>query len=267
MIRTSLAALAVSVALALPAATQSDALTDLRFALGGDAALARITSIHASGKIEVPNRVGSGHIDVYFEFPDKFVRITRLPPVMTQSTSQGRLLIRGRVADQDPVSGDRMMPDLNVDESVTTTRSGFNGDTIIRGRGAGGWKSVLGRNSHHYARFAIPLLASTTPSYRTDATSDMGTVRYAGADGMTWSLALDPATHLPSALTWTQIAAIGRQRPSAQTWTMKFSDFRKAGDVTWPYRMVMTLAGTTIEDVRIDKYEINTKISPKIFKP
>lgn len=265
MTRLSLAVLAVAVVLVRPAGTQSDALTDVRIALGGDAALMRITSIRASGKILAAPRISSGHIDVYLEYPDKFARLTRLPSNPPQFTSYGRLLVKPS-PEWDSTSAERMLPDLNVDLSVTTTRVGFNGETMLRpDHGVSPYESMLGGGPRQYARFAIPLLTRTVAPYRTEPTSEINAVRYVGDDGATWSLVLDPITHRPSALKWRQITSTSHQAPVAD-WTMTFRDFRKVGGVTWPYRMVTTLSGKTVEDIRIDKYEINTKISPKVFK-
>jgi len=255
--RFSLGLVAVAVLVARPSGAQSDALSGARMALGGDAALARITSIHASGKITMAPRTSAGHLDVYLEFPDKFARITRMPQDPPQSASRGRL-----TGNQDPEMGfeiaERKVPDLNVDLSVTTTRYGFNGPTMLSpGHGVSPYESQLGGGPRQYARFAIPLLTKTVAPYGTHPTSGNDAVRYVGDDGLTWSLVLDAATHRPSALKWSH---------SEADWITTFSDFRRVGTVTWPHRMVTTRAGRPVEDIRISKYEINPKISPKVFK-
>jgi hypothetical protein len=263
MRRLSSIVLAGALAFVVPAGAQPNAFTALRQALGGEAALSAISSIHATGKITVPGSRDRGHVEMWYQNPDKFVRLTRMPIDSRPTDSEGRLLSTGRLADRDSPSINRMWPDLNAGGGVISSRYGFDGETpITPGHGVGPLEAELSGGRNHYARFIIPLLGKTTDSYRTRPHSTTDAVRYTGDDGKMWMLALDPASHLPVTLTWFQVSRIAGQLDYSQT----FRDFRQVGGVKWPHRFVITVSGETIEEVQIGKYEINTNISPKVFK-
>jgi hypothetical protein len=71
-------------------------------------------------------------------------------------------------------------------------------------------------------------------------------------------LTLDPVTRRPATLSWSDGTATGGP-------VMTLSDYRKVGSVMWPFHIV-TRAARPIEDVTIKKYEINAKISDKVFR-
>jgi hypothetical protein len=259
---------ALAIALVRFVDTQSDALTDLRNAMGGEAALTGIRSIRVTGKVRAPNRQDAGHVEMSFQHPDKFVRITRLPPGMSDHTSEGRLLIRDvpGAVNQEPLSTSRMTPDLNQELSMVAARSGFNGArSLSSGEGMSITEANVGGARRQYARFVIPLMTITTAAYGTTTASQPGRVSFTADDGITWSLALDPLTRLPATLSWIGVTPDGQPIPRAQ-WSTAFSDFRKVDHVTWPHRWVTSLGGKVVEDVLVDKFELNKPISPKVFK-
>ncbi len=267
MKRTALVAFFVATALLrLDGAT--DALSDVRAALGGDAVLSLITSIHATGNIVLDAGKRDGVIDVYYQSPDRFVRVTRTALSSSGAFSattdrNGRSIDRRLQADRDFEYGSLSMPDLVTDVSVTTTKTGFRGQTSITG-GRGGGASTTGSapvslgTSRQYAGFAIPLLAQLTTSYPAKVTASSDVVKFDGDDGMTWTLALDPATHLPATLT--------RSMGTPMETVVTFSDFAKVDRVTWPFHIVTRTGDRSIEDVTIKRYEINKPIADKMFR-
>jgi hypothetical protein len=239
----------------------TDTLTEVRMALGGDA-LSRVTSIRATGKISRPGVRSDGSVEISFQAPDRFLHVTRVAQIIGASQYEGRVSDKRRLADRDPSGGALAMPDLTTDETITTTRIGFRGETMLRSdHGVSAYESMLG-GQREYARFAIPLLASLTPSYRAVVTARAGAVDFAGEDGTTWSLAVDPLTHLPASLSWTQAT----NNQAGASWVMTFDDFRKVGAFTWPHHMTTRLSGAVVEELHIKKYDVNGRIDAKVFR-
>lgn len=246
----------------LPVRTSADALADVRAALGGEAALSRITSIHATGKIVQAFGTRDGTLEVSLQNPDRFVRVTRTARNPSGAYSggvdkDGRQIDRRLPADQDPRYGVLSMPDLSTDVTVTTLRVGFRGSIPISGRGGG--PAGVGGAPRQYAAFVIPLLVAVTPAYPAKVTSTSDTVRFEGDDGVDWVLTLDPATRLPATLEWSSGTAPSR-------FVMTLSDYRKVDQVVWPFRVQTRNGDRFDEDVTIKKYEINGKIDDKVFR-
>lgn len=243
--------------LSLHAAT--DALDDVRAALGGDA-LSRVATIRAAGKISRPGLRSDGDVEISFQAPDRFAHVTRVARTAVGARYEGRVSDTRRLADREPSGGALAMPDLTSDESVTTTRVGFRGGTMLQPQhGVSAYESMLG-GQLEYARFAIPLLASLTPAYRATVTARAGAVEFAAEDGTIWTLAIDLVTHLPATLSWTQPSRPG------PTWVMTFADFKKEGAFTWPHRITTRLSGEVVEELLIKKYDVNQRIADKVFR-
>jgi hypothetical protein len=238
----------------------TDTLSDLRMALGGDA-LSRVMTIRATGKISRPGLRSAGNVEISFESPDRFARVTRVAHVGPQKY-EGRVSDQRRLADREPSGGALAMPDLTTDESIVTTRVGFRGETLLRpDHGVSSYESMLG-GQREYARFAIPLLASVSSSYRAAVTTHDGTVEFAGEDGTRWVLAVDPATHLPATLSWQQAT----NRTVGASWVMTFADFKRTGAFVWPHRITTRLDGDVVEELVIKKYDVNKPIAEKVFR-
>ncbi len=262
MKRALLAALMTAVVL-LPVSAATDALTDARAALGGDAALSQITSIHAVGKIVQTAGTRDGTVEVYFRTPDRFARVTRVAVNPSGVYASAANFYRDQVKHGDPPNLNFSYGALDIqgpvaDTTVTTTRVGFAGSTPISG-GRGGALG-LGSGTRQYAAFAIPLLAQLTSAYPATVSSSSEVVTFESNDGFVWTLAIDPATHLPATLSWTGGTATGAGAVST------LSDFRTVGRVMWPFRLITRTSTRLLEDVTIKKYEINTKIDDKMFR-
>ncbi len=261
--RRALLAVALTVTALLPVRAATDALFDVRAALGGDAALSQVTSIHAVGKIVQTNGTRDGTVEVYFRGPDRFSRVTRVaitPAGAYASAARyyGEAAKRGSPPNLNFGYGALEMQGPISDFTITTTRVGFLGDRpISSGRGGA---LGMGSGLRQYAAFVIPLLAQVTSAYPAAVRSSPTAITFDGNDGFTWTLALDPATHLPATLSWTGGTATGAGPVTT------FSDYRKVGNVTWPFRLVTRTAAGLLEDVTIRKYEINKKIDDKVFR-
>lgn len=267
MRRVSLVAILVATALVrLGGAT--DALSDVRAALGGVTVLSLITSIHATGKIVLDSGKRDGTIEVYYRDPDSFARVTRTAVSASGAYSgttdrDGRQVDRRLQPDREPDRGAFSMPDLVTDATVTTMKTGFRGKTPITGGRSGGAgragapAAPLG-SARQYAAFAIPLLAHLTSSYPAKVAASNDTVEFDGDDGMKWVLALDPVTRLPATLT--------RSGGTSLDTVITFSDYAKVDGVTWPFRIVTRAGDRLFEDVTIKKYEINKPIDDKVFR-
>lgn len=239
----------------------TDTWADVRAALGGDA-LSRVTTIRATGKIMRPGLRSDGDIEISFQAPDRFAHVTRVAQTAVGGRYDGRVADSRRLADREPSAGALAMPDLTSDESVMTTRIGFRGDVLLRpDHGVSAYESMLG-GQREYARFAIPLLANLTPAYRATVTSGAGTVEFAGEDGTIWTLAVDPQTHLPATLSWSQSV----NRTVDAPWVMTFAEFKKVGVFAWPHHITTRADGLVVEELRIKKYDVNNRIAEKVFR-
>lgn len=260
MNRTVPLALVMSGAL-LTLHASGDTLADVRAALGGDA-LSQVTTIQANGTISRPGLNSEGAIEISFQAPDRFARVTRVAHAGGVQKYEGRVSDQRRLADREPSGGALAMPDLTTDESIMTTRVGFRGDTVLRpDHGVSRYESMIG-SPREYARFAIPLLASLTGAYRAVVTTREGAVEFAGDDGTTFVLAVEPVTHLPATLSWQQSG----NNFAGASWVMSFGDFKKDGAFTWPHRITTRLDGEVVEEVRIKTYEVNKRIADKVFR-
>jgi len=247
----------------LPGQAADDALSAVRAALGGDAALSRITSIHAVGHVVQSGGTRDGTLEVYFRAPNQFVRVTRVAvnpagAYPGATIRDGRLLDRRLPADQEPGYGSLSAPDLTTDVTINTSRVGFNGQTAIASGSGGAYG--LGAGARQYAAFIIPLLARLTSAYPAKVTTSADRVAFTGDDGFTWALTLDAATRLPAELSWS-----GGTATSAGP-VITLSDYRSVGSVRWPFRLVMRTNTGLVEDVTIKRYEINTRINDKVFR-
>jgi hypothetical protein len=123
-----------------------------------------------------------------------------------------------------------------------------------------------------------------------------------GPDGWSARLFLDASTHLPAKITWmakpfvtfttsrmvaiptnSRGQAIGPPQSEGNVagpppgdltagmadveWETTMSDYRSADSVNWPHRLATTYAGRKYEDWRLERFKINPKIDPKLFRP
>lgn len=147
------------------------------------------------------------------------------------------------------------------------------------------------------AEFLLPLMGATPASYPVVAKSEAFAITFSAVGGREWRLELDPVTHLPARLTWTYAlpptppgagavlinstrmtwddvapsprAALSRwaQTPAKpHEMRIDFSDFRVVGGLRWPHRLTTYRDGYEVENATVNRYEVNVKLSDKMFR-
>jgi hypothetical protein len=117
------------------------------------------------------------------------------------------------------------------------------------------------------AEFLLPLIAGTPASYPVVARSEAHAVHFSAIGGREWRLELDPVTHLPANMSWTyplQPTAPLKAKP--QRVRTEFSDFRVVGGLRWPHRLITYRDGQLAEDATVKRYDVNIKLSDKMFR-
>jgi hypothetical protein len=251
-------------------------LAQARAAIGGAVAQQAVTSLELRGTHirHVAGRTLQTSWQAFWEAPDKFVQV---------ATQHSR---RGAVA--------------------TTRRSGFNGDAGINHVASdlpvptmpqADPDQMIPHFKRELSRLLVPLLASVTPLEHTFPHAvdgaDGAIVTFNRPDGTPMRLFLDPATSLPSIVTWMAYPIIvsstttvvtsrdGRPAPGQTTarpmppllpgppsrveHVMTLSDYRTDKGVRWPRRMTITVDGATVEELRLSGWTVNPKINPRRF--
>src|SRR5262245_19213470 len=179
------------------------ALVAAREALGGAAALDRVTTLSASGSQRRIFDVRSltGTLEVLCLLPDRFIRIGRRP---TGTGGQGHVTDYWGFNGIDPI-GAVFAPDLQRPQ-ILVRGPERSPEEIAESR-----SRMTQVNKHRFFEFALQLLATSFATYPLEF-SDGGEFALAvgradaidvkGPDGSAWRLFLDPATHLPMQLTW-----------------------------------------------------------------
>ena len=246
------------------AAPSQDALAQFREALGGDAALNAVRTIRVRGKIKV--KPYDDHFDIAVAFPDRFVKTMRTMRRgdFNWSTEWGYIPGQWQPRQEPMLVGGT--------EETYTHVSGFNGDVLL----------PLGRNVYRspediaraldgtrarMAEVLLPLLAGTSSSYRVDASSEGNAIVFRAENHRSWRLEFDPITHLPATMTWTYPlwpgARAGARPVNVRT---EFSDFRVVSGLRWPHRLVTQADARPVEDAVVQRYEVNAKLSDKMFR-
>ena len=248
-----------------------DALSQVRAALGGDSAITAVQTIRARG--HVLRQSNRDNIELAAALPDRFVRIIRYSRA-ARSTEYPR-------RDYDPATGSLRRADTEYQyfgsgDEGGELASGFSRDVGIptNGRAGGGPRadassSSLDNGKARFAEFVLPLLAGTSTAYPVTTISESDAIVFTASATRSWRLELDTATHLPARMTWkTPPSPTAAARPGATeaAWSAEFSDFAAAGGLTWPRRILTRLNGNVYEDTRIERYEINVKLSDKTFR-
>ena len=247
-------------------AVEQDAVARLRTALGGETALGNVQTIRARGTIA--NKPLKNHFDIAFALPARFVKITRSFSRTDASW----------VTDWAHVPGtwpQRMEPVLiEGDISSYEQAVGFDGPTLIPERSRAYWGAnpaqaavALDRAHARLAEFVLPLLAATPSLYPVEAVSVGNAIVFRAAGEREWRLELDPATDLPARLLWSY--PLPPDAPASRTRTQtvtEFSDFRFAGTLRWPHRLITSIDGKRVEDATVTRYDVNTKLPDKLFR-
>jgi hypothetical protein len=153
-----------------------------------------------------------------------------------------------------------------------------------------------------FAEFVLPLMGATPASYPVVARSEAYAVTFSAVGGREWRLELDPVTHLPARISWTYtlpptppgagavlvngsrmswdygyygaegpVRSISRFPPAlttskSQTMSIDCSDFRLVSGLRWPHRLITYRDGDLVEDMTVTRYQVNVKVSDKMFK-
>lgn len=247
----------------------------LRAALGGDAALAAVQTIRARGTIEVKmpavaQRRYDDHFEIALALPDRFLRTVR---------SMGNTAYRWTIDETNssyslgwPQRGEVVLTGGSEDISVSVT--GFNRETPIP---APTWYEIeehpeytaprLDRARARLAEFLLPLMGAMPASYPVVAKSEAYAITFSAVGGREWRLELDPVTHLPARMTWTYaLPPTASATAKPQRMQIDFSDFRVVGGLRWPHRLITYRDGQLAEDATVKRYELNVKLSDKMFR-
>ena len=247
---------------------QPDAVTRLREALGGEAAINAIRTIRARGTTD--RKPYKDHVEVKAELPGRFLRTVRyVSPA---------LLDRRSASDSAVFAADNRSTGAILDgarEEPGVTMGGFDGLTALPSNRRYDNERPPDLSAQRlaglYARFvefALPLFGNTSSVYPVSVSSDGNSIVFRGNGPRWWQLDLDPATNLPMRMSWTTtVPPPGAQlpegvRPAAQLiyWQVDFSEFRSVGGLRWPHRLVKSRNGAIDEDLSIDRYDLNVKL-------
>ena len=259
----------------LGAASQPDALTRLRTALGGDRAISAVHSIRMLGTVK--REPHNDHVEIKMELPDRFFRTDRYVVTPRQpgvGTPGSRDRYELNIQPTRPVTVGFIGEEVGiirtnvVDVDPGMTRSGFDGLTVIPSEirlavleRPDRIAHMLGVAKTRFAEFVLPLLAGTASAYSVSAASEGHSIIFRGTDARSWQIDLDPATDLPRRMSWTSAlppqAWPGTREPYNQ---VDFSDFKIVGGLRWPHRWIKTSNGSVVEDTTIDRYELNVSL-------
>jgi hypothetical protein len=280
-----------------------DALTMLRAALGGEAALSAVQTIQGRGTIDqkvhktarcISSRTCDAHFELAVELPDRFVRTVRS---IGAGGSQWSIDEWGSPNSLTwPERGEVLL-------GAGTSVLGFNREAPIP---APTWYEIedhpeyvaprLDNARARLAEFLLPLMGTTPASYPVLAKSEAYAITFSAVGGREWRLELDPVTHLPAHLTWTY--ALPPTPPGAgsvlinsprMTWDdvgplpraayrtpqyttrphvmqIAFSDFRVVGGLRWPHRLITYRDGYEMEGMTVKSYDVNVKLTDKTFR-
>ena len=250
-------------------APAQDALTLLRSALGGDAAIAAVQTIRARGTID--KKPYKDHFEIAVALPDQFVRTVRYVSVPGLNVRFGR---RFDVDSNSPSLAGAAPGIAGDSEEVHVRVTGFNRLMPVP---APSWYeleqhpgdvSLRLDNAHgRLAEFVLPLLGCTPASYPVASRSEAYAINFSAVGGRAWRLELDDVTHLPARMTWSYpLPPTASATAKPRQMQTDFSDFRTVGGVRWPHRLMTRTNGEISEDARIDRYEQNVKLSGKVFR-
>jgi hypothetical protein len=242
----------------LPSGSQADALTRLREALGGEAAISAIQTIRARGTTD--RKPYKDHIEIKTELPSRFYRTVRYlnPPVLDRrSASESAVFAADNRTTGPGLEGFAEYPGV--------TMSGFDGLTPLPQRSR--FESerrpelpgqILAGAYARFGEFVLPLLGNSSSVYPVSATSDGNSIVFRASGPRWWQLDLDPATNLPTRMSWTTSVPPNPARTAPLNyWQVNFSDFKAVGGLRWPHRLVKSRSGAIEEDTTIDRYDLN----------
>ena len=237
---------------ALHPSGQPDALTRLREALGGDAAISAVRTIRARGTTD--RKPYKDHVEIKTELPGRFFRTVRYVngPRLAMRTATDAAVFEPDVRSTGTVL------DAPGGEETGVTMSGFDGLTPLPRRSR--FESerrpelpgqILAGAYARFAEFVLPLLGNSSSVYPVSATSDGNSIVFRGGAQRWWQLDLDPATNLPARMSWTV---------QKNYWQVNFGEFKMIDGLRWPHRLIKSRNGAIEEDTTIEHYDLNTKL-------
>ncbi len=283
--------------------TPDTLLAQARQALGGDAALAAVTSFSATGTFKRQSGIS---LDYSLEFdcvlPGQFVRNTSRSIPMSPIGHVGG----GTVTELEGFNGDDPITETIQPDSSVPTVMHFEGPATTPEEIAKRRKAQTNAHKHIFLQLTLPLFAASFSSYPLDFTyagqvqTPKGmaeAIDVTGADNYRSRLLLDVTTHLPLALIWVgkpivtssttsspfrmnsqgqvigptaTMAAPQLPKPSELPdveWRLDISDYKTVNGLNWPRRFISSFGGKTWEDTKINAFKINPEINPNTFKP
>ena len=202
---------------------------------GGKAAVAGMTSVHASGDIEAYMRGDRGRYELFFQRPGKLRVDTQY-----QRSSETRILndSRGyRGTDKNPLSPVQGHPLLAMGYQYChfdLVYALLTGVYAVRMKG----QEILNGKPVE----VIHLIAD---------------------DGPPMDVYVDSETFLILKVTGYFSVTDGR----LTTLSSEFSDFRKVGDTVFPFTVINYAGGEKIAETRMKTYRINPPLEPSLFLP
>lgn len=286
-------AVSLCAGVAAVSASASDPVTWLsqaRTAIGGEVATEAVTSLRVRGSIR--RNIGSIATDsswtMSWQSPDKFVI------EQVQGMDMGPMGTRS-VTRRNGFNGDQRIHETVSDIPFPPMPASPVPEAKI----------VLG-HKHSAARLLLALLASPNvvaayplsdraPEPALFSPPGSNVVTMAGPDGERMRLALDAQTHLPAVVSWmgrpvvsfsTTSTAVVSSRgdvirstppgtlPSGDPtagmadveYRMALTEYKLDKGVQWPRRLTTTIGDQAFEAVRVNRYEINPKISARTFE-
>jgi hypothetical protein len=266
-------------------------LSAARAALGGDAALSAVTSFTVNGSLtrEIDSVALGSSVEISCMLPDKFLQITR----RTQSSGP---LGTFTITRYEGLNGDVPIeatesPDAPMPVVIPPPPPANASEAALRRERA------LNNKRHLVTRFTLPLLGAPWPAAQADVAAGPGDAfAIKMPDGLTMQLSLDATTHLPAQLVWMDRPIItfstsGTMTVSQRTgqvpssspmampppgdptaglapveWRLTFGDYKTANGLTWPHKLITTVAGKKYDEMRLGTFKLNPKIDPKLFR-
>jgi hypothetical protein len=261
-------------------------LASARTAMGG-AALDAITALSANGSLteQLGSMTTSRSLDLHYQRPGQFLLTTRSTfndPFGGGFTMTMRRGINGGELIDDVIAPGAPMPVMiPAPEPRTPEEARARRERAMRAR------------QIEIARVLLPLFAGSqgVDQWRLEA-KEATAITATGPAGAEVILHLDPATHLPSKLTWHEPAPVIMKTSSTVTatsrgeivsesrgappsappgtqpdvlWSMTIDDYKTENGVTWPRRFRVFIGSTRTAEVRFGRYKINPKIDPRTF--
>jgi len=249
-----------------------------------------------------PSRSCLAHFELAVALPDRFVRTVR----SAGGTGHGWSIDEWGNPNSFtwPQRGEVLLTSGGGEGDTRTSVTGFNGETPIPAPTWYEIKEhpeyVAPRLDNAHARlaeFLLPLIGTMPASYPVVARSEAYAITFSAVGGREWRLELDPVTHLPARLAWTYAlpptppgagavlvntarmswddvsplprAAWSRPAPAPAkppAMGIDLSDFRVVGGLRWPHRLITYRDGSLVEDMTVTRFDVNDKLSDKVFR-